>query len=319
MIHDEIATWRVRSEQLGIDPDLACARFYRLLDEIYLEDLPLAKAKDNSDLLLHLEGRAVEGIPRLSLVSGVFNNVKVQVRDLTKAIAGILPERKITVQEIDLGLSGLAKGSLFIGFSAPLPHTDQKQLTLLDKDDPLYRATKDALRIINTLSHSIEFGEDSSARLEAAKSIDDPKIRDAALVAVRRIAPSGKSGISRIGVTSSNDRRGPAQLTPETRQRVGRMLAHPVSSKEVMQIEGTVREIDLDAKRFELRNIAHSRLADIRCVYAFVEDIQPRKLLDARVRVRGRVERRPDEMPRLMAVEQIDIVASPSDEQEELL
>ncbi|TIW49917.1 MAG: hypothetical protein E5V71_00280 [Mesorhizobium sp.] len=300
---------------MGFDADVACARFYETLDQLYSGDLPLAKAKDNSDLLLHVEGRAVEDAPRISLVSSLFNNVKGQVRDLTKAISGILPDRRVTVQQIDLGLSGLAKGSLFVGFSVPLPRERGGHENLLGEQDPLFKATKDALRIINAVSHSVEFADEQEAPHKLAEVVDDPRVRDAALVAVRRIAPSGKTGVSRIGVTSASDMRGPAVLTPYLRSQIGRMLERPVESKERMEFVGIVREIDLDAKRFELRGIADQQIHDIRCAYGAVKNLQPRGLLDARVRVQGVVERRADEAPRLMSADYIELLSAPTNEQ----
>lgn len=316
LLHAEIASWQVRAADLGIDPATACAPFYEMLDAIYAEDFPLAKAKDNSDLLLHLEGTAVQGSPRVSLVSGLFNNVKAQVRDLTKAIAGIVPDQRVPIEDVDLGLSGLAKGSLFIGFNVPLPRERNGHKNLLGKQDPLYRATKDALRIINTVSHTIEIEDEEQATRHVAQVVDDPKVRDAALVALRRIAPSGKKGVTSIGVTSSQESRRPAELTPEVRSQIGRMLLKPVSGREVLQLEGTIRGIDLDAKRFDLRWIVDHKLQDIRCVYSHFDGIEPRKLLDARVVVRGLVERRSDEAPRLMAVEAIEVVKAPEDNRE---
>lgn len=318
LLHSEIAEVRLRAFEFGLDPDQATASFYDLLSELYADELPLARARDGSDLLLHIEGPAVEGTPRVSLVSGVFNNVKGQVRDLTKAIAGIMPERRVSAQEIDLALSGLARGSLFIGFAVPLPAGRDGQQSILGMDDPLYQATKSALHAINTVTHSIEDAEGIEATRRVAHEIVDPKVRDAALVAVRRIAPSRRSGVSKIGVTSNNERRLPADLTPLTRLQIGNMLEKPVSSTEVFQLEGRVREIDLDARRFELRGIEDNVVRDIRCVYADLDGIDPRQLLDAVVRVRGRVERRPDEVPRLLAVDEIGLVG-PADEVLQLL
>lgn len=314
LIHSEIAEVRLRASEFGIDPDLASASFYELLSSLYSDELPLAKARDNSDLLLHIEGPAVDGTPRVSLVSGVFNNVKGQVRDLTKAIAGIMPERRVSANEIDLALSGLARGSLFIGFAVPLPSSRDGQLTILGTDDPLYRATKSALQVINTVTHSIEDTEGVEATRRVATEIVDPKIRDAALVAVRRIAPSGRSGVRKIGVTSNSERRMPADLTPSTRIQIGNMLERPVISREIFELEGRVREIDLDARRFDLRGIEDNIVRDIRCVYQDLDGIDPRTLLDSVVRVRGRVERRPDEAPRLLAVDAISLVAQHRDD-----
>ena len=91
------------------------------------------------------------------------------------------------------------------------------------------------------------------------------------------------------------------------------MLVRPVVGKEVLQLEGTVREIDLDARRFEVRGVSDHEIADIRCVYTNLGNVLPRRLLDARVRVRGLVERRSDEAPRLLAVDQIEVLTAPGE------
>jgi hypothetical protein len=311
VIHEEIAIWRVRSDEIGMDFDPIYSRYARVLHQLYSEEMPLAKAKDSSELLLHVEGRAVEHTPRISLVSGLFNNVKVQVRDLTKAIAGILPDRRVTAGDIDLGLSGLARGSLYIGFNVPLPQERKGHQNLLQREDTLYKATRTALRLISDVSHMIEIRDPDDVTREVAEVVDDPKVRDATLVAVRRIAPSGRRGVSAIGVTSADEERRPAELTLEIRSQIGKMLVRPVVSTEVLEFQGTIREIDLDAKRFEVRGISDSKVQDIRCIYSRVQGIDPRKLLDARVRVRGLVERRKDESPRLMAVDEIDFLPQP--------
>lgn len=315
LIHQEIAAWQSRASDLGLDPDLACAPFYKMLEEIYGDDLPLAKAKDDSDLLLHLEGKAVDESPRVSLVSNLFDNVKVQVRDLTKAIAGIVADRRISHHEIDLGLSGLAKGSLFVGFNVPFPTDRHSEQNFLGAQDPLYRATKDALRIINTVSHTVEMADEKGALSQVSQIVNDPRVRDAALVAVRRLAPSGKQGVTTVGVTSASENRSPARLTVETRSQLGRILRQPIISKETLIVEGIIREIDLDAKRFELRGITDHQMPDIRCIYSGVSNVNPRRLLDARVKVRGLVERRSDEAPRLLAAESIEIVGAPNEPQ----
>lgn len=312
LIHDEISLWRSRAREMSLDPEESLTGLYALLRELYVDDLPLAQAKDNSDLLLHVEGRAVEGTPRLSLVSGLFNNVRSQVRDLTKAISGLRHDQRVSAQEIDLGLSGLAKGSLFVGFNVPSPRDRHGQANLLGTEDPLFRATRDALKIINTVSHTLEITGEDEATARVAQVIDDPKIRDAALVAVRRIAPSGRQGVSTISVTSSGEGRSAAQLTPEVRSQIGRMLVRPVTQgNEMLQFEGVVREIDLDARRFELRGITGESVSDIRCVYNRVTGITPKRLLDARVRVRGTVERRPDEAPRLIDLTEVEVISGP--------
>ena len=310
LIHDQILGMREQASLYGLSPDEASSSFYDLLEQIYLDDFPLARAKDSSDLLLHIEGEAVDHLPRLSLVSGLFDSVKFQVRDLTKAISGILPERRVTVKEIDLALSGLARGSLFIGFKAPLPGELGDEANLLAAEDPLYKATKDALHIINIVSHRIGLSPEETQE-SVSEIVDDPKIRDAAFLAVKRISPSGRKGIDKIGVTGGDDYVGAGDLTPATRMQINKILAKPAVSNELVQFEGTVREIDLDAKRFEIRGISDEKVQDIRCVYGQIDIQNPRQLLDAKVRVLGYVARRADEAPRLLSLQRIEMLNLP--------
>lgn len=310
LIHSEIAAWQTRARDLGLDSDIACAPFYDLLKIIYEEDLPLARARDNSDLLLHVEGKAVEHAPSISLVSGLFQNVKMQVRGLTRAIAGMLPDQKLARGDIDLGISGLARGSLYVGFTVPLPITKEGTPDLVGAVDPLFKATKEALQAINTVSHTIEVDQSEEfSSHQLAEVLPDPKIRDAALVAVRRISPSGRTGVDRIDVSAGySDVRKPGYLTPEVRIQIGNLLRKPVASNEVVTFEGIVREIDLDAKRFELRRIVNAQIQDIRCIYAQIEIRNEKELLDSKVRVKGRIERRNDAAPRLLAIDEMKIL-----------
>lgn len=307
MIHDQIVGVRQHASDLGISPEEATSSLYQLLENIYLEDFPVARAKDNSDLLLHVEGEAVENHPRLSLVSSIFDNVKIQVRDLTKAISGIQNHAKVSVRDIDLVLSGLARGSLFVGFKVPLPEEIGNAPNLLGGEEPLFKATKEALNVIDMVSHNIESSSQETEE-HISEIVDDPKIRDAAFLAVKRIAPSGRRGVERIGVSGKIAGLREGNLTPAVRAQINEILAQPTVGKELVEFEGTVREMDLDAKRFDLRGISNESVQDIRCVYSKEDIPNARALLDSRVRVSGYVARRSDEAPRLLSLERIKIL-----------
>src|SRR5215213_1104440 len=65
-----------------------CAPYVELLKSMYAEDYPLAKAIEESDLLLRLEGPAINREnPRISIITGVFKKVRTQVANVAKAIA----------------------------------------------------------------------------------------------------------------------------------------------------------------------------------------------------------------------------------------
>ena len=308
MMHEQIAAMNSKFAELGIQDRSAIDSFYAVLDNLYLEDLPLARAKDNSDLLLHVEGPSISDQPKITLVSSIFDNVKFRVRDLTKAIAGIKEQTRVTVDDVDLALSGLAKGSLFVGFAVPLPTQSSAQTNLLAADDPIYQATKNALNVINVVSHTVDDFEEDFRPEALSEAVDDPKVRDAALIAVKRIAPSGYKGIEKIGVSGGTDSNEPATLTPRIRSLIHNHLRHPKQSNERFKVRGIVREIDLDARRFELRSLESDEIDDLRCIYSNVELSNPRALLDSRVEVEGTLERRNDHKARLAILEAVSIL-----------
>jgi hypothetical protein len=275
--------------------------YFAMLDQLYQQDLRLAEVRDNSDLLLRVEGLAFESEPNIQLVSSIFSNVTSQVTDLTKAILGIWAEGKVTPKTVDLGLSGIAKGSLYFGLKAQVSNDKP----LLGKIDTLYDSTRRALMIIDEVAHTIEHDPENVSIEEVSEVVIDPKVRDAALLAVQRISPSGRRGIDAVSVSGAD--RKPAELTSQHRKAIRESLDKPVLGGDEIELVGQVREIDLDAHRFDLRGITNEQVRDVRCAYRGL-DVRPRDLIGATVRARGLVERTRDDIPRLMSVTAIQIV-----------
>ena len=76
--------------------------------------------------------------------------------------------------------------------------------------------------------------------------------------------------------------------------------------------EGVVREIDLDALRFEIRGARYQR--GICCIYDERHKGQAREILDCTLRVSGSYEAAADEQPRLVAVESIKVLRRPDEQ-----
>lgn len=306
MIIDQIAEVQLR---LGVqNAHTHSALYYKMLEELFERDLRIAQLRDDSDLLLRAEGDAFDGQPRLQLVSSIFSNVTHQVTDLTKAILGVHADGKVTPNTVDLGLSGIAKGSLYFGLKAQV---SERSAPLLKEVDTLYDSTKRALKIIDDVAHTVERNDESVSLEEVSEIVVDPLVRDAALVAVQRISPSGRKGVDQVSVSGGG--KAPAALTASHRRAIRATLEKPVIKGEEIEFVGQVREIDLDARRFELRGIADFQVRDLRCAYRSVEGVNPRKLLGATVRTRGLVERAADSIPRLMSVRSIEIVREAPD------
>lgn len=312
LIVDQIADMRAIEGGPNSSRESGVSTYFSMLEELIDKDLRLALLRDESDLLLRAEGDAFDGQPQIRLVSAVFSNVTSQVTDLTKAILGVRPDGRLTPKSVDLGLSGIAKGSLYFGLKAQAPDA---KLPLLGIHDSLYDSTKKALRIIDEVAHSVESDSEKVSMEEVSEVVEDPRVRDAALVAVQRISPTGRQGIESISVNGPSGR--PAYLTPLVRKAIRASLDKPVLKGDEIEFRGEVREIDLDARRFELRGISDHQIRDLRCAYRDMENVSPKKLLGSTVVARGLVERAADDVPRLMSVRHITIVNELSEEIEE--
>jgi len=287
LLRQIVAMQRLVTESGGSEEIMAqaCAPYYRLLDEIYEKDVPVARALDRSDLLLHLDGEGLQTEnPRLSLVTGIMGDVRKQVGTMIKTLVSSFNEAVELPREIDLGLSSFAQGSLYLGFSLPEPNPGYVVLT----GDPLFAASRQALETLGAVTEHIN---EPNAYDLIRREFADPKLRDAALSAVGQLAPSGRRGVSSLEIGGRALQKGPWRLlTPQTRLQVRAWLEQPVLSNEAVELRGRVRAIDLDQRRFDLRRIDGGHLPDLRCIYPASFDLRAKKWLDATVLVRGQVE-----------------------------
>jgi hypothetical protein len=247
------------------------APYRTILDELYEEDLPLAKLADNSDLLLHVSGPAASGrAPRVALLTRFMTSTRDEVTRLAKRIAGSASLR--VPSSLDMSLVGMANGSLFIGFSASDASGEGD-------------ATREAVEAIGLASRLVAGG----ASLDTlAEQMPDPASRDIAIAAVRHLAPSGNIGVNEVELLGR--RIGPTTaLTTASRRNARAIMSRPLGDvSKPVQLVGTVREVDLDANRFELRNVPGNEL-DVRCAHELSE-AEAKDLIDKRVRVTGRPE-----------------------------
>ena len=288
------------------------------LRELYTNELPLAKMLDESDLTVELRGPATAvAHPRLGIVASTFTKIRKNVAQVTKAVAGVrdplsnqpfhLPE------EMELGFSSLVhNGTVRFGFSLPRPGE-----LLLNQNDPLYQAVASAVSAIKAVSFSVsELDDEDDVEEDVKQALTDPKLRDSALIAVRELAPSGRShGISGVTIAGGGVSAADVKpLTKESRLTVRHILATPVRRTEVITINGIVRETDLDDKRFEVRGIEGTTLTDLRCIYGpKVADPIASKWLNQKVEVTGRVERDASGRARLMKVSHLKLVNAPNE------
>ena len=295
--------------------DEMAAPYIELLKSMYAEDYPLAKAIQESDLLVQLEGPAISrDNPRISIITGELNKVRTQVGKVAKSIAQLSAKFRGVPDEMDLGLSAFAKGSLILGFTVPsagdLAEGRDGQESLFGDQDPYFQAARDAIRTIGIVTKYITEGGSPD---DLSDMIPDPKVRDTALSAVKELAPSGRSGIDSVRLSGKSivdlDLKQP--LTLKTRETVRKRVEHPIASPTAeppVTIIGHVREMDLDYKRFELRHIENMEVNDVRCSYIDQTDEEAKQWLDSRVRVVGIAERDRSGKARLLEVTSIEVL-----------
>ncbi len=316
ILQSQIENMRRLAEQTGVDPDLVSAQLYKQIEDLYSTEFPLAKAMDESDLVFHLEGPGLrDHTPKLSLIESVFSNIRQQVFKVANAVAHLGDGVSITDKDVELSLSALAPGSLYIGIKADPPEALDGQATVFGESDEIVRATREAMRSIGVVSQYLDGNAESQAE------VPDEKVRDAALVAVAKLAPTGKRGIAKITISSSTDKKQTisAALTPKIRAELRRQLkgsgaydAKSLSHPGQISLEGEIRELDLDFRRFELRRVKNHPDASVRCILLSTSHVRLASLAGKRVQITGIGSVNENGVPRLVHIEQV--VALPTEE-----
>lgn len=281
-----MADWAKESNADAKTLEMLLSPHRALIESLFEQDLPLAKLVDESDLLLHVSGTSATGpTPKVSVLAHILTTARDQVSRLAKQIGEITTVR--LPPDLDMAFTGVAGGSLFVGFSVD--------------DTARSEITRGAIRKI--AEASLVVSEKGTVN-DLARTIQDPASRDMALAAVRHLSPSGHKGISEIELLGKQVHR-QISLTIETRRQArGIMSQRVVEKSPPVVFVGTVREVDLDASRFEIRNV-EGHPGDIRCAHELDEE-DVKRLVDTRVRVKGTPEYGPKDSVRLLWVDEVE-------------
>lgn len=291
------------------DERIALLRPYRtIVDELYTQDLPLARILDEADLVVGAEGKEIrhEHIP-VDTVVMLLTRTKKRVLSVARAV-GELGNR--IPAEVQPSLYGFAPGSVYIGFSAP----EAPEGTLFQEDAPYFVAVRQALRAIGIVSQLVASGAPDET---IAREVADPSVRDAAMEAVHDLAPSGRTAIEHILIggkaTTGSSTVPVARLAPDDRKRLSEDRDKPITATRQLTFTGTIREMDLDKQRFYLRQVDQLEgNRSIRGVYERGQLERARELLDRRVRVTGDVESDSADRPRLLFVKSVTVLEGSS-------
>ena len=312
IIHSQLAIARALATANRASADEISKPYLALLRTLYAEEFPFAQLTDSSDLVARFRGPAVDiHDPTVSIVISLFSDLREQIRNIAKSIVGLASDRRMLwPAQLDPHLSGVAHGSLLVGVSVSPPASDTAkghQYEIEGASDQVFESVRSAVRSLSLVAHYVGDGGVNDAIREA---FPDPAVRDTVLVAARRLAPSGRRGIDSVSFSSPESEQDRVEtLTPKSRLALSQALISPVKVSTSGTFDGLVREVDLDARRFEIRGV--SGVGAIRCVYGPMHDQVVRAALDARIRVSGRYDTIEGQRPRFMAVDRLERLSNP--------
>ena len=309
IIHSQLAAARDLAVRHHSSVDDISQPYLSLLRSLYADEFPFAQLADSSDLVARFSGPAVDvNDPTVSIVISVFSDIREQIRSIARSVVGLAIDRQIRwPSNLDPHLSGIARGSLIVGISVAPPSLPaaRAQLEIDGVSDQIFASIRTAVRSLASVARHVgESSMDSTFR----EAFPDPAVRDTVLVAAKRLAPTGRRGIDSVSFFSDENAEA-ASLTPKSRAVIVGALMTPVEQPGSGTFIGALREIDLDARRFEIRGV--EGIGSIRCVYSERHDDIIRKALDARVKVSGGFETLSGGRPRLIAVQSIELLERP--------
>jgi hypothetical protein len=285
IIHSQLAAARSLAVANSASADQIGEPYLKLLRTLYAEEFPFAQLTDSSDLVARFRGPAVDiHDPTVSIVISLFSELREQIRGIAKSIVGLATDKRVLwPSQLDPHLSGIAHGSLLVGVSVSPPASDTikgHQYEIEGASTQIFESVRAAVRSLSLIARYVNDGGVSDNIREA---FPDPAVRDTVMVAAKRLAPTGRRGIESVTFSSPDTEQEQIEtLTPKSRLALTHALASPVKVSTSGRFEGLLREVDLDARRFEIRGV--SGIGSIRCVYGPTHDEIVRAALDARIR-----------------------------------
>jgi len=251
---------------------------------------------------LRLIGPSIQlGSASTSILTNTIENFRKSLRSITATLKGEMPFRrgglsKDVETSCDLVIIGLTTGSLRVGLGLP----PERQISLFDtQEDPVMKA-------IDTFMEVASWASSSDLSPVLSKSIEDSPSRDYILRQVMNMAPSKKLPVDTIEFSGTLVHLPKVPLlTRGARARLRDAIAKEPGA-EYMEAIGTIREIDLDAMRFFLRERPGNAPA-LRCAVSdeMLEDAKA--ALGEKVKVAGTVKRDKSGVVNLLRVKTLEL------------
>jgi hypothetical protein len=131
---DQMVAWRTAQAETKVDISHAIDGLMKKIENLYANELPLARIIDVSDLVLHAEGpSAATSTPGLHAFNWLCGSAEKQIRTLARSIFDLSDlDSKRFSKKLDLRFSGFAPGSIYAGFSiseiAPILGSDEPEI-----------------------------------------------------------------------------------------------------------------------------------------------------------------------------------------------
>jgi hypothetical protein len=291
--------------EAGKDKNKVLKPLFDRLRSLYLDDLPLIKLRELSDVVIHVDGNKIDdGNPQLKTVNWLGKTVRTQFGRLAAAALPGVSQRHITdSKDAQWEITGLVPGSIYMGFA--LKRLSER-VGFEQGDLELSKLIVNAARSISLVP---QFINDGGVDKELTEAITDPALRDAAMMAAMQLSPTKTSAFDRIEIFSPGFSRGVLHYRERLALRYA--LIKPMMRKKVDGVfVGELNQVDLDSSRFELRNIPN--LGRLRCVMDFTP-AHARRWLGHKVKVTGVYDADGSGRPRLMRVTEISVVEEQMD------
>lgn len=281
--------------------------YIRDIEGLMTGELSLAKVRDDSDVIVHAEG------PALSAGNWSFRAFNSVVDSLNGVLRGVVADNLVKVssntltskairQQVDIQVTGFAPGSLFVGAKVVLP----EKSGLLG-----YEGVEQVVHsAVNSLPQAGAMVTSEKIRDEISDVLEDPAVRDSAIVAALKLSPTGRMGVDEISVSGAGgDGLFRAVLTPEKKEvlrkavkagAIGKISGHE-------KIKGIVREVNLDTSRFSLRSEDGFL---VRCFLKSLDHVTATLMLDKEVVVEGTAQKDKEGRVRLISLTEYPIITA---------
>jgi hypothetical protein len=297
------------ADKLG-QPRPSLEAYQNKITQLYNEELELARLFDDSDLIVHANGTAIQNHrAALGAVTSLFANVEKQVKRLAQSVLHLgVADAKKAMSMLDIRLTGIAPGSIYAGFLIE-PPSPSKLLGTDEQNAMMLNIKAATLSITNVPQCVTENGHISE---ELAEFVTDPAVRDSAILAAYHLSPSGRGGISSIDLINPANQSAKITSLGASHRALLREITQKNPLIQSRSKEGTfvglLTRIDLDKSRVDLRDIGAEGFNSIRCILPALTVAKGREMLGQRVMVRGRYETTPTGRPSLMHINECKVV-----------